>query len=440
MSPPTAPPQVLEIISALAAAGFPEAEVAVAAATVFPQLAAIDLAVCLVDQQSYPTSTRAELSAALGATSHYSNAEIESAADVLFPPPPPAAGDLDLTFGTGGKIITDFDGRPADARDVLVQSDGKLVVAGYTTNSSSTSDLALIRYNMDGSLDPSFGTGGKVTTNFNGNSGFGYSMIQQSDGKLVVASSTTNSSSTYDFALIRYESNGSLDPSFGEGGKVTTNFNGNAGYAYSVTQQSDGKLVVAGYTFTSSSGIYNFALSRYESNGSLDLTFGEGGKVTTGFNGLYDSGCSVTQQRDGKLVVAGYAGYAINSGGNNIDFALSRYESNGSLDLTFGKGGKVTTDFYGNADYAYSMTEQRDGKLVVAGVATNFSIGGDNFALSRYNIDGSLDPSFGTGGKVTTDFAGGDDRAYSVAIQPNGNIILAGTSDGKFALARYLGV
>jgi uncharacterized delta-60 repeat protein len=412
-----------------------------------------------------------------------------------------AEGDLDLTFGIGGKVTTDFNGDFDSAQDVIVQSDGKIVVAGFTRNASGSYNFALSRYNSNGTLDTTFGTGGKVTTDFDSNPGLGYSVIQQSDGKIVLASSANdlNVNGTTDFALSRYNSNGSLDTTFGTGGKVTTDFNGSSDTGYSVIQQSDGKIVVVGTTYYQGrvddygfSPYNNFALSRYNSNGSLDTTFGTAGKVTTDFNGSTDAGYSVIQQSDGKIVVAGFAD---NASGSVRDFAISRYNSNGSLDTTFGTGGKVTTDFNGRYDFGFSVIQQSDGKIVVAGTAdsaigrdgfalsrynsngtldTTFGTGGkvttvfnggydgcysviqqsdgkivvagyaDNgsnrdFALSRYNSNGSLDTTFGTGGKVTTDFNGGDDYASSLALQPDGNIVLVGYSDNNFAIARYLG-
>jgi uncharacterized delta-60 repeat protein len=352
-------------------------------------------------------------------------------------------GSLDSSFGTGGKVTTDFS--TVDyGRSVALQSDGKIVVAGFTNN-----DFGLVRYNSDGSLDTSFGTGGKVTTDFNGDYDDGYSVTVQSDGKIVVAGRARGSNNINDdIALVRYNSNGSLDTSFGTGGKVTTDFNGSTDFGQSVALQSDGKIVVAGEAFTP--GVYgsDFALARYNSDGSLDTSFGTGGKVTTDFDGNSGNGQSVTVQSDGKIVVAGY----FSTSSYILDFALARYNSDGSLDTSFGTGGKVTTDFNGGYDIGFSVTVQSDGKIVVAGYATNSS-GNKDFGLVRYNSDGSLDTSFGTSGKVTTDFNGNSDSGYSVVLQSDGNIVVAGGSqsssrtvsggnfayDSYFAVARYLG-
>ena len=235
----------------------------------------------------------------------------------LFALPAAAAtgpGDLDTTFGTGGKVTTDFGGSPVGF-SVAIQSDGKIVVAGYS-NVGGTFGFALARYNTNGSLDATFGTGGKVTTNYGGDDR-GYSLAIQSDGKIVVAG-YSNAGGTFDFALARYNTNGSLDTSFSAGGKVTTDFGGSDDLGRSVALQGDGKIVVAGDSNVGST--FDFALARYNTNGSLDTSFGAGGKVTTDFGGSGDGGRSVALQGDGKIVVAGNAAV-----GGTADFALARY-------------------------------------------------------------------------------------------------------------------
>jgi uncharacterized delta-60 repeat protein len=186
------------------------------------------------------------------------------------------------------------------------------------------------------------------------------------------------------------------------------------------------------------SGGFDAALARYNSNGTLDASFGTGGTVTTDFAGFNDEASSVAVQPDGKIVVAGQAGPYVN---RNFDFALARYNSNGTLDASFGTSGKATTDFAGSSDQPSSLALQGDGKIVVAG--QTFVGGVHDFAVARYNSNGTLDTSFGTSGKATTDFAGSDDRPSSVAVQPDGNIVVAGQADigGRFdfALARYVG-
>ncbi|MBI4285757.1 MAG: hypothetical protein HY670_07670 [Chloroflexi bacterium] len=198
--------------------------------------------------------------------------------------------------------------------------------------------------------------------------------------------------------------------------------------------QSDGRIVAAGYGNPLAQDNSDFALARYNSDGTLDITFDNDGKVTTDF-GSTDYGYSVAIQSDGKFVVAGYSG-----GYPSADFALARYNNDGSLDTSFDTDGKVTTNF-GGWDLGQSVAIQSDGGIVAAGHTQSASFALD-FALARYNANGSLDSAFGIGGKVTTDFGGGPDAGHSVAIQSDGKIVVAGSGGGgtgDFAVARYGG-
>ena len=340
-------------------------------------------------------------------------------------------GDLDPTFGTGGMVITSF-GTSSVANAVAVQTDGKIVAAGRTGGLSGV-HFAVIRYNEDGSLDGTFGTGGEVTTSFGGTNDEALAVALQANGKIIAVGYTN--AGAYRFALARYNGDGSLDGSFGTAGQVTTSFGG-FDLAGPVALQDDGKIVAAGVA----SG--RFALARYETDGSLDPTFGTAGQVTTSFGGTYDEASSVALQGDGKIVAAG----STENGVGSAQFALARYDSDGSLDGTFGTSGKVTTSFAGK-DYANAVTVQGDGKIVAAGIAGPSSCpslpcgSGNLFALARYNTDGRLDPTFGTAGQVTTSFGGTDDQALSIALQGDGKIVAAGFtwngSTTRFALARY---
>ncbi len=318
----------------------------------------------------------------------------------------PAAGSLCLDFGSNGLVTTDFTGSDL-ANAVVLQSDGKIIAVGQ----ASFIAFALARYNSDGSLDSTFGTGGLVTTDFGGTD-IAEAAILQPDGKIIAVGRASN-----DFALARYTSDGSLDSTFGTGGLVTTDLGG-TDIAEAVALQPDGKIIAVGRAGN------DFALVRYTSDGSLDSTFGTGGIVTTDFGGGTDIANAAVLQPDGKIIAVGMSG---------SDFALARYNSNGSLDSAFGTGGLVTTDF-GGADSANGVALQPDGKIIAVGRASS------DFALARYNSDGSLDSTFGTGGLVTTEF-GGTDFANGVALQPDGKIIAVGrTGSGintDFGLARY---
>jgi uncharacterized delta-60 repeat protein/uncharacterized repeat protein (TIGR01451 family) len=291
-----------------------------------------------------------------------------------------------------------------------------------------------------------------VTTDFAGDLDHALDVAVQEDGKIVAAGYARRFATSYDFALARYNADGSLDTTFGGDlpfpapgdGKVTTDFAGGLDIAHGVAIQGDGKIVAAGWAFAPVSGTQDFSddfgLARYNIDGSLDPTFGVVGKVTTDFGGDLDYASDVAIQEDGKIVAAGVARVPGN------DFALARYNTDGSLDPTFDGDGKVTTGFAG-FDSAYGMAIQADGRIVAAGLTLAGRFSAD-FALARYNTDGSLDPTFNGDGKVTTDFAGRDDEADAVAIQgDDGKIVAAGTSSvdfafgdltsGDFAMARY---
>src|SRR5215471_8409512 len=278
-----------------------------------------------------------------------------------------------------------------------------------------------------GDLDSTFGTGGKVNLAFPGSNDAVRGTAIQSDGKIVVAGSDGN-----DFTLARYNTDGTLDTGFGSAGKVVTDFSGGADQAFAVAIDSSGKIVAAGSTTNTVSPTgTDFALARYNATGTLDATFGGGGKVVTDFHGGNDQATALKIDSNGKLVVGGRAfnpGSGPSTPSTSFDFALARYNADGTLDATFGTGGKTTTDFFGNADQVSAIGIASDGKIVAAGFATNCNVGND-FGLARYDTNGALDSGFGTGGKVTTDFTGGDDRASAIAIQSDGKIVVAGSTN-----------
>src|SRR5947199_876603 len=205
----------------------------------------------------------------------------------------------------------------------------------------------------DGDLDPTFGTDGKVLTDFDHSTDIADAVAIQADGKSVVVGTTyiNNDFSGEDFAVARYNPDGTLDKTFGVGGKVQTDFPGLAAVASSVVIQPDGKIVVAGGAFPLFTFLGDFKVVRYNPNGSLDTSFGDGGIVTTTFpEGSY--AFALALQSDGKIIAAGTVFVDFNPGDmSDTDFALARYNPDGSLDRTFGNGGNGTTDFFGNEDY-----------------------------------------------------------------------------------------
>ncbi|TKK68951.1 T9SS type A sorting domain-containing protein [Ilyomonas limi] len=334
-------------------------------------------------------------------------------------------GVLDSSFGVNGKVITDFNSSTDEANSMVLQG-GKIIVAGSGHNYS---DFALVRYTSDGAIDSSFGVNGKVTTDFNNDYAVAYSIALQED-KIIVSGSTQNPvNDNNDFALARYTADGKLDASFGKNGKVTTDFNSSEDHANTMALQGN-KILVGGYSL---GGSADFALARYTTDGVLDSSFGENGKVTTNFGfSSEDIAYSIALQGD-KIISAGYTGYY-----PIYDFALARYTADGILDSSFGDNGKVITAFNSSIDdenyeSATSIAIQED-KIIVAGF-TGDNRGSADFALARYTTDGVLDSSFGENGKVITPL-GGSATIQDIAVHQNRLYAVGSTSqpDGTYGI------
>jgi uncharacterized delta-60 repeat protein len=364
-------------------------------------------------------------------------------------------GSMDTGFGSGGLVRTDFgSGTDDGAAALAIQPDGKLVAAGFSNaGGPGDFDFALARYNPDGSLDTGFSFDGILRTFFGGNSEGANALVIQPDSKIVAAGfSDGGSPNDLDFALARYNPDGSLDPTFdggfGANGGFRIFFFGNSESAKALLIQPDGKLVVAGFSNGGGVNDFDFAVARLNPNGSLDSAFDGGIGASGGFRiflgGTSEGANALVIQPDGKLIAAGFS----NAGGSNdFDFALVRIHTDGRLDTSFGTNGTLRTFFGGNSEGANALVIQADGKLIAAG----FSNGGGpedfDFAVARYNFDGSLDTSFnggiGANGGFRTFLGGGNfEGAEALAIQPDGKLVAAGFSnsggDNDFALTRYV--
>lgn len=343
------------------------------------------------------------------------------------------SGSLDASFGTGGVVTTAVGTDYNWANALLLQTDGKIVAAG-NSYVSGQNVFALVRYNRDGSLDTGFGTSGVVTTAIGTLNDTVYSVALQPDGKIVAAGHSLSAGNLYGFALARYNTNGSLDATFGTGGVVTTAIGTDDAEIFSVAVQDDGKILAAGYSYNGSQ--YVFTLARYDAtNGTLDPGFGTAGIVTTAIGSADDEIYGLAIQSDHKIVVGGYS-----YNGSQFVFALARYNTNGTLDAGFGTAGIVTTAVGTNDDWIMDLRLQRDGKIVASGISATATQ--DVFALARYNANGSLDTTFGTGGIVTTTTGSSCDHIYALDIQSDGKIVVAGASTDsshhlQFAVARY---
>ena len=328
-----------------------------------------------------------------------------------------APGNLDTTFNPPHGAATYDSGGDESGYAVAIQSDGKIVVAGISDNGTDF-DVLVIRYNSDGSLDTSFGTNGVVTYDSGGAYDYGCAVAIQSDGKIVVAGYSLIAPDAV--LVLRYNTDGSLDTSFGTDGIVTWH-GGSWAQGYAIAIQSDEKMLVAGI---SNNGTDNDSLVlRLNTDGSLDTSFGTNGVVTYD-SGDSDWGRAVAIQSDGKIVVAGRT----TVGPMDTEVLVLRYNTDGSPDGSFGTNGTITTDYQGGNDEGWAVAVELDGKIVAVGrTSGNWASGAyTDVLVLRYNSDGSLDTGFGINGVVTYDSGGVNDYGYALAIQSDGRIVVGG--------------
>lgn len=338
-------------------------------------------------------------------------------------------GGLDPSFGNAGKVSTAFDngGRSDEAQAVAVQPDGKILVAGASDQGASGYDFALARYNADGTLDASFGHGGRVTTTFGNGDDKAHALLLQPDGKIVVAGGSNQGASGNDFALARYLPSGSLDASFGSGGKVLTAIG--AGSKSEVAYALALQTVAGAARIVAAGGEGDFIAAAYRDDGTLDAGFGTGGIVRNVFGSITGAARGIVVTADHKLVLAGHRDH---------DFAAVRLSANGALDASFASGGHgvvaVSSD---NWDEATSLVQQADGKLLLGGWV--YTVGSSSATvLLRLNADGSRDTGFAPDGVRITKVAEGtrSDAGRALALQPDERVpavrvLQAGEANGS---------
>lgn len=363
-----------------------------------------------------------------------------------------APGKLDSGFGTGGVVTTTSTGDDFQ-NGLAIQRDRRIVVGGSSDQgpAGGGQQWRISRYTHNGALDPSFGTGGTVTVGLSSAGGFDehlWNLTLDGADRIVAAGEAVTATGGFDVALARFNPDGSLDPSFGTGGKVTTAIGPGTrtDRAFEVALVAGGKIVVAGFAdMGPGAGRRNFMLARYNPDGSLDATFGSGGIVITpvapGDNNDLITTNGLTIDTAGRLVVVGQANLGAGAGGVNA--AVARYNANGTLDPSFDGDGVLTTALApgDNFDSFVDVALDVQGRIIAGGGADS---GGFIFdlALARFQADGSLDPSFGSGGKVTTNV--GDDDLEELVVLPSGKIVVGGSAapteilvDSDFLVARY---
>lgn len=384
-----------------------------------------------------------------------------------FDAPPEPPGALDDTFSGDGKVKTPV-GAGGEARAMVRQPDGRIVVTGYAGPGSTTSHAA-VRYMPDGSLDPSFGAGGVVTTSVGQTSQAGWGAALQADGRILLAGRTGPGKA----GLVRLTASGSLDTTFGSGGSVTApgkqavfydvvvvptaivaignakpdtqedfyvarydssgapigeawiiDFFGGHDNARAAVVDAKGRILAAGWARKGTNS--DFGIVRLNDAG-LDPSFSGDGRVTVDLGSTSDVATGIAIQSDGRIVVAGYR----TAGG--VDFALTRLTEAGAKDTSFGSAGTVVTNLGAYNDYAFAVAVQADDRIVVCGYTQP---GGKDFAVVRYLPDGALDPNFGSGGIAAIDLGGSQEWGQAIVVEPTGRLVVAGASDESFAAIR----
>src|SRR5947209_9805228 len=400
-----------------------------------------------------------------------------------------AAGQLDGTFGSGGTVETSFANAVIPSRALLQSTGDIIVVAGFDNTTIATEAFGVVRYLPNGTLDTSFGTQGRTIAAFTNFINSPNSAALQTDGKIVVAGVATSADGTLsEFAIARFNANGGLDSSFGKGGKVTTNFvgvqpGGVSNPATVILIQTDGKILVGGSASRCAKCTTRVALARYNADGTLDAGFGSSGKASIILSGVTAPNAMAELSSGDFLIIAGQViaqfsptgvlrssvtggtivasstggtnvfqpngkyllaqGVRDTAGENDIDIQLVRFNVTGGGYFAFSN---PPFDFGADApfeDFAEGIAVQADGRIIVVG-GNQPSAGVENMGVARLNSNGSLDPTFGNGGRVTTAIPNAQTAAIAVTLQPDGKIIVVGqaivnfTSAVNLVVARYL--
>lgn len=354
-------------------------------------------------------------------------------------------GSINKSFGKDGKAIADFEHmKSVRGREVVKQNNEKLVVVGSVKDSSEIDYIALARFHSDGSLDQNFGNNGKIITDYINASTTANAIVIQTDGKIVVVGTKTYIDRKTDFILFRFHQDGTLDEEFGNSGLVSTNFVARDEYPKFVKLQSDGKII-AGGDVEERNGIHDYVIARYNTNGSLDSSFGSEGKVFFDVNISSEIADNIILQSDGKILVIGsiYKRGTIES-----CILLVRFNKDGTLDNTFGNQGTVMTDpsrdpnGIDSSDHEHisSTIRRADGKLLISAYSHASSI--DKYFLIQYTENGILDEDFGNKGIYSEDLS--DSHSLNLlALESNQSILNIGNysreeSGSDLYLIRYL--
>lgn len=348
-------------------------------------------------------------------------------------------GTLDESFGSSGISTTDFNISLETLRAIALRDDGKIISIGR--GGSDIFDFAITCHNADGTIDTNFGDNGRVITDIDLTLDYPSSVIMLDENKFLVAGGADypgfDTDEDSDFAVVKYNQDGSLDQSFGSEGKVMSDIDNNSLDAIKAIELlPDGKIVAVGYTDNDNGEDDNFAIVRYHADGNIDTSFGTNGIVIVDFDNKFDLPNDLAIQPDGKIVIVGYSKLL-----PLTEFAIIRLLGNGEIDHSFGEAGKQLISFNSSPlNQATSVAIQKDDKIVISG----FSYQGDYncFSMARLNENGQIDSTFGIQGKVITDF-NANSASNDMLIQEDNKLVLIGISNNQlgdttnFGLARY---
>ncbi len=319
------------------------------------------------------------------------------------------------------------------AFDLAIQDDGGIVVVGER-RAAASDRFVVQRYRPNGTLEAGFANAGTALTGFGRRFQGATAVAIAPGGRIVVAGSTSNGITSRS-ALARYLTDGRLDRSFGDDGRLTIDVSPSAEQFTDVAIQPDGRIVAVGWAEVSLVPV--FSAVRSTTDGRLDPAFARDGIARIDVAPGADRGRAAALQADGKLVIVGGV-----SGGGRDEWGVVRLGPHGRLDPTFGGHGKLVTDFGPGFDEANAVAVQGNGKLLVAGRIREDDRPKDDVGLLRLKPGGGHDRTFAAGGRALTDVAGGSDAARDLVIASNGKIVVTGEATvdrmRRFVVARYL--
>lgn len=341
-----------------------------------------------------------------------------------------ADGSPDTSFANDGKLVFNVSFPKILGNDIALQSDGKIILGGYQWN-DVTGDFVLVRLLADGSFDSSFGND-SIAILDNGMAEIGNSIHLQNDGKIIIAGDSQDQ-----FTMARVNSDGSIDSTFGQSGWIRTSFPVWS-YGKDVHVNDSGEILLTGMTIDGYDD-WKIALAKYRADGSLDTVFGNSGTLIVAVGNDYDYGIRSFLLDDGKILVGSHSYFGTQP--LRYEVVIAQLNADGSFDSNYGTDGKTKIRWTENGEnYLNDMVLQDDGKLILAG--RNSDASGDYFSMAKLDENGTLDTSFGVDGKVSGNIGNTADTATSIALQPDGKVVITGYTTNfsdptQFFIARY---